>query len=218
MAFAERAGSHPGRDRSGGSGTREHGRPSLRRRRGHRYPAVLAGGQRGLVPRHHRPDALALLQHRREPFGLLVRHAVCPRPPCRRVGSKDLSSTCLSGEQRRKENRRPVSGGVPVRQHLSDPPPVAVAPVVRQPLIVARPSREVRVFEERLRRPETALLPTVPVGRLLPSDDKLPDFLLLLDHLRSFWHILRDTPIGATHAGGLDGLAVAAFPNRRFLP
>ncbi len=51
-----------------------------------------------------------------------------------------------------------VSGRLPVRQPLADPPPVAMAPVVRQPLPMSRPSREVRVRDERPPRFETAIL------------------------------------------------------------
>src|ERR687898_260002 len=80
---------------------------------------------------------------------------------------------------RQKENRSPVSGRVPVRQHLADPPPVAMPPVVGQPLLVSGPFREVRVLEEQLRRPETAIPPTVPVSWVLPPVAKLLGYLLL---------------------------------------
>src|SRR5215207_10352091 len=63
---------------SGVGGPREPGRPLLWRRSGYRYPVVvLAVGQRGLLPRYQRPDALALLQHQREPLDLFVGHAIC---------------------------------------------------------------------------------------------------------------------------------------------
>src|SRR5215210_6399179 len=56
----------------------EHGRRLLWGRSGHRYPVVvLAVGQCSLIPRYQRPDALALLQHQREPLDLLVGHAIC---------------------------------------------------------------------------------------------------------------------------------------------
>src|SRR5215211_9235424 len=56
----------------------EHVRRLLLGRSGHRYPVVvLAVGQRRLLPRYQRPDALALLQHQREPVDLFVGHAVC---------------------------------------------------------------------------------------------------------------------------------------------
>jgi hypothetical protein len=80
---------------------------------------------------------------------------------------------------RLKENRSPVSGRVPVRQHLADPLPVAMPPVVGQPLLVTGPFREVRVLEEQLRRPETAIPPTVPVSWVLPPVAKLLAHLLL---------------------------------------
>src|SRR5918994_3436132 len=80
---------------------------------------------------------------------------------------------------RLKENRSPVSGRVPVRQHLADPPPVAMPPVVGEPLLVSGPFREVRVLEEQLRRPETAIPPTVPVSWVLPAVLKLLGHLLL---------------------------------------
>ena len=63
-----------------------------------------------------------------------------------------------------------------------------------------------------MRRPETAILPTVPVSWVLPPDAKILDHLLLLDHLRSFRHILQGKSLDAPHAGNLDGIAVAAFP------
>jgi hypothetical protein len=66
-----------------------------------------------------------------------------------------------------------------VRQHLADPPPVAMPPVVGQPLLVIGPFREIRVREEQLRRPETAILPTVSVSWVLPPLAKLLDRLLL---------------------------------------
>jgi hypothetical protein len=47
------------------------------RRGGYRYPVVLAFGQCGLIPHHYRPDAIALLEHQREPVDLIVRQAVC---------------------------------------------------------------------------------------------------------------------------------------------
>src|SRR5215208_3793136 len=59
----------------------EHERRLLWRRSGHRYAVVvLAIGQRSLLPRYQRPDALALLQYQREPVDLFVRHAVCSLP------------------------------------------------------------------------------------------------------------------------------------------
>src|SRR5215210_8906198 len=86
---------------------------------------------------------------------------------------------------RLKENRSPVSSRVPMRQHLADPPPVAMSPVVGQPLLVTGPFREVRVLQEQLRRPETAIPPTVPISWVLPALAKLLGHLLLA-HLRSF--------------------------------
>src|SRR5215204_4091575 len=90
--------------------------------------------------------------------------------------------SCVSAflRPRLKENRSPVSGRVPVRQHLADPPPVAMPPVVRQPLLGRGPFREVRVVEERLRRPVTSILPTVPVSRVLPPLVELFGRLLLV--------------------------------------
>src|SRR5215211_2308635 len=56
----------------------EHGRRLLWGRSGHRYSVVLlAIVQRSFLPRYQRPDALALLQHQREPLDLFVRHAIC---------------------------------------------------------------------------------------------------------------------------------------------
>src|SRR5215211_3216053 len=80
---------------------------------------------------------------------------------------------------RLKENRSPVSGRVTVRLHLADPTPVAMSPVVGQSLLVSGPFREVRVLEEQLRRPETAIPPTVPVSWVLPPVAKLLGPLLL---------------------------------------
>src|SRR5215213_3917666 len=95
--------------------------------------------------------------------------------------------SCVSAflRPRLKENSSHVSGRVPVRQHLAYPPPVAMPPVVGQPLLVSVPLREVRVLEEQLRRPETAIPPTVPVSWVLPPVAKLLAHLLLA-HLRSF--------------------------------
>jgi hypothetical protein len=89
--------------------------------------------------------------------------------------------SCVSAflRPRLKENRSPVSGRVPVRKHLADPLPVAMPPVVGQPLLVTGPFREVRVLEEQLSRPETAIPPTVPVSWVLPSVAKLLGHLLL---------------------------------------
>src|SRR5829696_7623394 len=97
--------------------------------------------------------------------------------------------SCVSAflRPRLKENRSPVSGRVPVRQHLTDPPPVAMPPVVGQPLLVTGPFREVRVLDEQLRRPETAIPPTVPVSWVLPPVAKLLGPLLLA-HLSSPSH------------------------------
>src|SRR5215212_3511141 len=56
----------------------EHGRRLLWGRSGHRYTVVvLAIGQRGLLLRYQRPDALALLRLQREPLHLFVGHAIC---------------------------------------------------------------------------------------------------------------------------------------------
>src|SRR5215210_6708906 len=90
-------------------------------------------------------------------------------------------ASCVSAflRPRLKENRSPVSGRVPVRQHLADSPPVAMSPVVGQPLLVSGSFREVRVLEEQLRRPETAIPPTVPVSWVLPPLAKLLGPLLL---------------------------------------
>src|SRR5215217_3494521 len=98
-------------------------------------------------------------------------------------------SSCVSAflRPRLKENRSPVSGRVPVRQHLTDPPPVAMPPVVGQPLLVTGPFREVRVLDEQLRLPETAIPPTVPVSWVLPPVAKLLGPLLLA-HLSSPSH------------------------------
>ena len=63
--------------------------------------------------------------------------------------------------------------------HLADPPPVAMPPVVRQPLLGTGPFREVRVLEEQLPHPETALPLTLPVSRVLPPVAKLLGHLLL---------------------------------------
>ena len=52
-------------------------------------------------------------------------------------------------------------------------------PVVGQPLLETGPFREVRVLDEQLRRPETAILPTVPVSWVLPPVAKLLGPLLL---------------------------------------
>ena len=79
----------------------------------------------------------------------------------------------------------PPAGGTSAHRN-PHPPPFAVAPVVRQPLGVALPSREVRVLEECLYQPEPAILPTDPVSRVLPPVAKLLNHLLPLDHLRSF--------------------------------
>src|SRR5215203_921745 len=78
IALVECASSPPGRVGSCVGGPRVYGRPLLWRDSGYRYPVVvLAVGQRSLLPRHQRPDALALLQHQREPVDLFVRHAIC---------------------------------------------------------------------------------------------------------------------------------------------
>jgi hypothetical protein len=71
------------------------------------------------------------------------------------------------------------SGRLPVLQHLADPPPVAMPPIVGQPLLMTVPFREVRVLEEQLRRPETSIPPTVPVSWVLPPLAKLLAHLLL---------------------------------------
>src|SRR5918993_704553 len=100
--------------------------------------------------------------------------------------------SCVSAflRPRLKENRSPVSGRVPVRQHLADPLPVAMPPVVGQPLLVTSPLREVRVLEEQLPRSETAIPPTVPVSWVLPPLAKLLGHLLLAHPLSPYHSFL----------------------------
>src|ERR687894_982625 len=180
MAFAERAGSHRGRDRSGGGGTREHGRPSLRRRRGHWYPAVLAGGQRGLVPRHHRPDALALLQHRREPADLFVRHAAFSPsvlPSCRFRGlvfRVPLGRIAPIGEPAsgvRRGPRAPASLGPSARRGGpgSTPASLGVPPTPR-----GSGSRGTSPSVRNGRPPNRSCRPGPPSGRQAPGSPSAP--------------------------------------------
>jgi hypothetical protein len=55
-------------------------------------------------------------------------------------------------------------------QHLPDAPTVAVAPIVGQPVRILGPHGQVVVDPERLRLPETTVLPAAPVSRILPPN------------------------------------------------
>src|SRR5215203_1414177 len=81
------------------------------------------------------------------------------------------------------KNRSPVSGRVPVHQHLADPPPVAVPPIVGEPVREICPHSEAVVVREGLYLPETSILPATPVGRTLAACPHLPGGSFL-DHRR----------------------------------